>query len=272
MKILVIEDEVELSEVIVRSLEREHFVVETARDKSEALRRVADHDYDLVLLDIMLPGGSGLEVLRAMKEAGKAGNVIIISAKDSLDDKLAGLDLGADDYLTKPFHIAELNARVRSVLRRKNFGGSTTLDAANLRLDPEERTVHVDHTPLALEPEGVRYAHLPAAEQGQARYALVLGGACMGRSRGPRRRSGFRVCADQEPAEETETRRCGSGDPSGLRHRIPLGGMKLLNRSLLHLSLALLLVLGLWSGGPSSSYCAMPCRTASMKGWTIRRK
>ncbi|HQZ44371.1 MAG TPA: response regulator, partial [Flavobacteriales bacterium] len=130
MKILVIEDEVELAEVIVRSLEREHFVVETARDKSEALRRVTDHDYDLVLLDIMLPGGSGLEVLRAMKEAGKAGNVIIISAKDSLDDKLAGLDLGADDYLTKPFHIAELNARVRSVLRRKDLGGRTTLDAA----------------------------------------------------------------------------------------------------------------------------------------------
>mgnify|MGYP003488416517 FL=1 len=150
MKILVIEDEVELAEVIVRSLEREHFVVETARDKSEALRRVTGHDYDLVLLDIMLPGGSGLEVLRAMKEAGKAGNVIIISAKDSLDDKLAGLDLGADDYLTKPFHIAELNARVRSVLRRKDLGGRTTLDAANMRLDPEERTVHVNNTPLAL--------------------------------------------------------------------------------------------------------------------------
>lgn len=150
MKILVVEDEVELSAVIVRSLEREHFVVEAASNKQEALQRVADHDYDLVLLDIMLPGGSGMDVLRVLKEADKTSNVIIISAKDSLDDKLTGLDLGADDYLTKPFHIAELNARVRSVLRRKSFGGSSTLDAANLRLDPEERTVHVDGTALAL--------------------------------------------------------------------------------------------------------------------------
>lgn len=150
MKLLLIEDEAELAEVIKRSLEREHYMVETARDKAEALRKVADHTYDLILLDIMLPGGSGLEVLRAMKEAGAAGNVIIISAKDSLDDKLAGLDLGADDYLVKPFHIAELNARVRSVLRRKQFGGSAALVAANLELHPEDRTVRVGGSPLAL--------------------------------------------------------------------------------------------------------------------------
>ena len=135
MKILVVEDEPGLAEVIKRSLERELFIVELAADHATAVRKIADFEYDLVLLDIMLPGGSGLDVLRALKEAGKGGNVIIISAKDSLEDKLAGLDLGADDYLTKPFHIAELNARVRSVLRRKALDGSNTIDVANLLLD-----------------------------------------------------------------------------------------------------------------------------------------
>ncbi|MCO5275919.1 MAG: response regulator transcription factor [Flavobacteriales bacterium] len=150
MKVLLVEDEPQLAEVIARSLVREHFMVEVARTKAEALLKVADHTYDLILLDIMLPGGSGLEVLRALKESGKQGNVIIISAKDSLDDKLAGLDLGADDYLTKPFHIAELNARVRSVLRRKQFGGSKAITAANVELHPEDRTVQVAGQPLAL--------------------------------------------------------------------------------------------------------------------------
>ena len=150
MKILLVEDEPQLAEVITRSLARERFTVETAATRAEALRKVSDHSYDLLLLDIMLPGGSGLDVLRALKENGKQCNVIIISAKDSLDDKLAGLDLGADDYLTKPFHIAELNARVRSVLRRKQFGGSNTLTVANLELYPEERTVQVAGQPLAL--------------------------------------------------------------------------------------------------------------------------
>jgi len=150
VKILVIEDEPELAAVLVRSLERERYVVETARDRNTALLKVTDHAYDCILLDIMLPGGSGLDVLRELKAMGKQGNVIIISAKDSLEDKLEGLDLGADDYLTKPFHIAELNARVRSVLRRKALGGGTTIAAANVCLDPDERTVTVDGEALIL--------------------------------------------------------------------------------------------------------------------------
>jgi len=150
VKVLVIEDEPELADVLVRSLERERYVVEIAADRPAALLKIADHDYDCILLDIMLPGGSGLDVLRELKALGKSGNVIIISAKDSLDDKLTGLDLGADDYLTKPFHIAELNARVRSVLRRKALGGSNALTAANVRLDLDDRSVAVDGAPLAL--------------------------------------------------------------------------------------------------------------------------
>ena len=145
-----IEDEPELAAVLVRSLERERYVVEAARDRASALRKVSDHDYDCILLDIMLPGGSGLDVLRELKAMGKQGNVIIISAKDSLEDKLEGLDLGADDYLVKPFHIAELNARVRSVLRRKAMDGRPAITAANVSLDPEERTVTVGGEPLVL--------------------------------------------------------------------------------------------------------------------------
>ena len=104
--------------------------VETAATKGEALRKVADHSYDLILLDIMLPGGSGLEVLRALKESGKQGNVIIISAKDSLDDKLAGLDLGADDYLLARLDANPATLRERIIAREPDgwFGLEYLLD------------------------------------------------------------------------------------------------------------------------------------------------
>ncbi|SKB61304.1 response regulator transcription factor [Dyadobacter psychrophilus] len=150
MKILIIEDEKELSDVIRQSLEMEAFLVETAGDYRSALDKIISFDYDCILLDIMLPGGSGLSLLQELKSTGKSDNVIIISAKDSLDDKLAGLNLGADDYLTKPFHIAELTARVKSVLRRKSFQGKHLIEIANLTLDHEERTVVVDGNLLAL--------------------------------------------------------------------------------------------------------------------------
>lgn len=150
MKILVVEDEPELAEVVVRSLQREKYVVESVADHHTALARIADHAYDCILLDIMLPGGSGLDVLRELKASGRTANVIIISAKDSLDDKLSGLDLGADDYLTKPFHIAELNARVRSVLRRKALGGDEAIIGGNVRLNVGERTVQVNGSAVAL--------------------------------------------------------------------------------------------------------------------------
>ncbi|TLV02108.1 response regulator transcription factor [Dyadobacter luticola] len=150
MKILIIEDEPDLLDVIRQSLEMEHFLVESAGTYLAALDKIVDFDYDCILLDIMLPGGSGLDLLRELKNLDKSDNVIIISAKDSLDDKLAGLNLGADDYLTKPFHIAELTARVKSVLRRKSFQGKNLVVIGNLKLDPEERTLTIGDEPLPL--------------------------------------------------------------------------------------------------------------------------
>jgi len=150
MKILIIEDETELMEVIRQSLEKENFRVETAGDYATALDKIISFDYDCILLDIMLPGGSGLDILQELKNLDKSDNVIIISAKDSLDDKLMGLELGADDYLTKPFHIAELNARIKSVLRRKSFGGKNIVELANIKLDLDDRTLHIDNELLAL--------------------------------------------------------------------------------------------------------------------------
>lgn len=150
MKVLVIEDEAELRKILKDSLVKEDYIVETASDFRSALDKVSVYDYDCILLDIMLPGGSGLQVLDLLKKEGKSDNVIIISAKDSLDDKLKGLELGADDYLTKPFHIAELNARIKAVLRRKQRDGKNTLEMGNLVLDLNERSLLINGESVTL--------------------------------------------------------------------------------------------------------------------------
>lgn len=150
MKILVVEDEAGLRETIRASLLKEKFVVEAATDFYSALDKINDYDYDCILLDIMLPGGNGLDLLRELKRLRRSDSVLIISAKDSLDDKVEGLDLGADDYLTKPFHLAELNARVKSLIRRRRAQGEVVVEAGNLRLHPDERRAEVDGTPIQL--------------------------------------------------------------------------------------------------------------------------
>ena len=122
MKILVVEDENALREVIVRSLEKERYVVESASSFREASLKINDYDYDCIVLDIMLPGGSGLTLLKELRALRKKDSIIIISAKDSIKDKVTGLDLGADDYLTKPFALPELEARVRALLGDHQFG------------------------------------------------------------------------------------------------------------------------------------------------------
>ena len=143
MKLLVVEDEPSLREIMVRTLRGERYVVEEAADYASALPKIEDYDYDCILLDIMLPGGSGLRLLEQLKALRKSAGVIIISARDSLDDKVEGLELGADDYLAKPFHLAELSARIRSVIRRHQRGGQKSLDAGNVRLFPDRQRVEV---------------------------------------------------------------------------------------------------------------------------------
>ncbi|MBQ2122699.1 MAG: response regulator transcription factor [Bacteroidaceae bacterium] len=143
MKILVIEDDNELREIISRSLTAERYVVETAVTYREARQKALGYEYDCILLDIMLPDGNGLKILSEMKRNDKDVNVIILSAKDSLDDKVEGLNLGADDYLPKPFHLAELHARIKSVLRRKQRDGQQLLQFGNVVIHPESFKVEV---------------------------------------------------------------------------------------------------------------------------------
>jgi len=150
MKILIIEDEPSLRELIQRSLEKERYVVEAAADFQSGLRKIEDYDYDCVLLDIMLPDGNGLNLLEQLKKMRKRENVIIISAKDSLDDKVLGLELGADDYLPKPFHLAELNARIKSVIRRQRRDGEMDIRLANIRIVPDTFQIFVDDKEIEL--------------------------------------------------------------------------------------------------------------------------
>lgn len=144
MKILIVEDDPSLREIIRITLEKERYVVEEAPDFRTAINRTADYEYDCILLDIMLPDGSGLELLEEWKKQQKKENVIIISAKDSLEDKVQGLNLGADDYLPKPFHLVELTARVRSVIRRHQREGARYIEYGNVRIDPDKYRVTVE--------------------------------------------------------------------------------------------------------------------------------
>lgn len=150
MKILIIEDESALGKSIAAYLEAENYTCELAPDKKTALSKIEAFDYDCILLDISLPDGNGLQVLEALKANHKTDGVIIISARDSIDDRIQGLQLGADDYLTKPFHLSELSARIAAVIRRRRFAGNNVLEAEGLLLDPQARTVKVGQTPVDL--------------------------------------------------------------------------------------------------------------------------
>lgn len=145
MKILIVEDDADLREITERSLLKERYLVETADTYKAARQKALVYEYDCILLDIMLPDGNGLDLLRDLqKEGHRMPNVIILSAKDSIEDKVTGLDLGADDYLPKPFYLAELHARLKSVLRRKQRDGEALLKYANVCVHPDSFKVEVD--------------------------------------------------------------------------------------------------------------------------------
>lgn len=152
MKYLVAEDELDLQQSIVTYLQRDGNICEVASDFGEASEKAAIYDYDVIILDINLISGSGLDVLRFLKKEKKRAGVIIIiiSANNSLTDKLEGLDLGADDYITKPFHLAELNSRIKAVLRRGKYGGDEIMEFNEIKIDTKSRTAYIDGKAIAL--------------------------------------------------------------------------------------------------------------------------
>lgn len=150
MKILLVEDEPALTASITSYLAADGHLIEGVGTLEEAMGKKGVYDYECVLIDVGLPDGSGLELIRALKEEHQRAGIIVISARGSTDDKIRGLDLGADDYLPKPFHLAELNARIRALHRRKFFDGKPKIEFAEISVDPAEQSVAVNERPVKL--------------------------------------------------------------------------------------------------------------------------
>lgn len=150
MKILLIEDEGDLRKSIKQYLHQEGYVIESAADFESGSKKISDYDYDCILIDITLPKGNGLDLIKSLKASQSKAGIIIISARNSSDDKITGLDLGADDYLAKPFNLAELNARIKALIRRRNFDGNKNIVINEITIIPDEHAVIVNHQPVGL--------------------------------------------------------------------------------------------------------------------------
>lgn len=150
MKILIIEDEQELAQDMVKFLTSEQYLCECASDFQGAIEKVHGYDYDCILLDLMLPGGDGLTILEELKRLNKHDGVIIISAKNAIEDKVKGLKLGADDYLAKPFHLSEMAARVESLIRRKQFDSNNLIVQNELTIDLNAKNLTIHDSPVNL--------------------------------------------------------------------------------------------------------------------------
>ncbi|MDE1191578.1 MAG: response regulator transcription factor [Arachidicoccus sp.] len=148
MKILIVEDNKELSKSVEEYLSSEYFICEAVHTYSDAKEKLSLYSYDFVLLDIMLPDGNGLALLNYIKSEHISSNILIISAKDSLNDKVAGLEEGADDYITKPFHLPELHARLRAIFRRKSLSGSNIISFNEIVLDTDKVEAKVNSVVL----------------------------------------------------------------------------------------------------------------------------
>ncbi len=150
MKILIIEDEQELLDSTVSYLRSEGYICEEASNLKDGIAKINLYTYDCVIADIGLPDGSGLKLVSELKNKLPDTGVMIISARNSLDDKISGLDIGADDYLTKPFHLSELNARIKSILRRRKFHGSKEIDFHEIHIVPDTLQATVRDVPMTL--------------------------------------------------------------------------------------------------------------------------
>ena len=150
MKILIIEDEKELSVSISKYLSTEQFFCEAAYDYDTAMEKISLNEYSCIILDITLPNGNGLDLLKELKKMDKAEGVLIVSARNSLDDKITGLNTGADDYLAKPFHLPELGARVSAIIRRKSFGGHNLIKVGELVLDLQDKSLKFKEAAISL--------------------------------------------------------------------------------------------------------------------------
>lgn len=150
MRIIIIEDEKSLREDVIDYLAENGYKCDFATTVRSGIKKLTDIVYSCALIDMGLPDGSGMEVLEHIKKNHPEMGVIIITAKNALEDKLEGLRIGADDYLTKPFHLSELNARLHSVLRRRNFGGKNTLSFDGLEIDTTEKKVTANGTAIQL--------------------------------------------------------------------------------------------------------------------------
>ena len=144
MKILIIEDEIELLIVISNYLTKENYICELADNFQKAEDKLSIYEYDIILLDITLPDGNGLELIKLIENFNYKAGVIIISAKNSTDDKINGLDLGADDYMTKPFQLSELNSRIKAVIRRRHFDGNNTLEFNEISINTNSKSIAVN--------------------------------------------------------------------------------------------------------------------------------
>jgi DNA-binding response OmpR family regulator len=150
MKILIVEDEIDLSSSIAFYLRQEKFNCEAVLTYEDAVEKINLYNYDVIVVDITLPDGNGLELIKELKKNRSKSGIIIISAKHALDDKITGLEIGADDYLTKPFHLSELNARIKSIIRRRDFDGNNEIILDELKINPEVSTVLVNDQALIL--------------------------------------------------------------------------------------------------------------------------